>query len=241
MTDVIDDILGVQASPQRTARDQAPPIPLDGDRRHARTPRRRVFHNALRTKAAIEALNGLPADGETWHVVMAGSYDSFDLVDAMLAHAAPATITDLHLATLGFNAANARRLLELHDTGQVRRCTMIVSMYYEADHKEKEVCYQLARELPARGQPGHPGGWYLATRSHAKIIAAAFTDGRHFVIESSANLRTCRNLEQFTITHDRGLFEFHRSWMHEVKAHEDARTPGNTPGSATESENASRA
>ena len=217
----IDAILGVTPSPQREARNRAGEIPLDGNPRHERTPTRRLFVNALRAKAASEALAGLPADGETWHCLMTGDFDSFDLVQAMLDHAKPATIEDLHLATLGFNHVNAKRLLELMDAGQVRRSTMIISLYYEADHKEKETCYTLARELPARG------GWYCATRSHAKIIAARFSDGRCFVIESSANLRTCRNLEQFAITQDCGLFEFHKNWMETVHEHEARRTSGN--------------
>lgn len=214
----IDAILGVRASPQREARNRAPDIPLQGHPRHVRRPARRLFVNALRARNAAEALAGLPADGETWHYLMTGDYDSFDLVPAMLDHARPALIEDLHLATLGFNHVNARRLLELMDAGAVRRCTMIVSLFYEADPKEADTCYTLARELPARG------GWYCATRSHAKIIAARFTDGRCFVIESSANLRTCRNLEQFAITQDRGLFDFHRQWMETVHAHETRRT-----------------
>ena len=41
-------------------------------------------------------------------------------------------------------------------------------------------------------------------------------DGRCIVNESSANLRSCRNIEQFTMTHDRDLLEFHRQWMAEV-------------------------
>jgi len=217
----IDAILGVTASPQREARSRASEIPLTGTPRHERKPARRLYVNALRAKTASEALAGLPADGETWHCLMTGDFDSFDLVDAMLNHAKPATIENLHLATLGFNHANAKRLLEMLDAGQVHRVTMIVSMYYEADHKERDTCYLLARELPARG------GWYCATRSHAKVIAARFTDGRCFVVESSANLRTCRNLEQFAITQDAGLLEFHRTWMETVHDHESRRTSGN--------------
>jgi hypothetical protein len=150
---------------------------------------------------------------------MTGNFDGFDLLPAMLDHARPAFIEDLHLATLGFNHANAARLLELMDAGAVRRCMMIVSLYYEADPKEADTCYQLAQELPARGD------WYCATRSHAKIIAARFTDGRCFVIESSANLRTCHNLEQFTITQDRGLFTFHREWMESVHRRDHTTAP----------------
>lgn len=147
---------------------------------------------------------------------MAGSYDSFDLIDAMLAHAAPATIESLHLATLGFNHANATRLIAMLEAGIVGRCEMLVSTYYEADHKERETCYRLAHELPARG------GWYCAMRTHAKIIAAGLTNGRCFTIESSANLRTCRNLEQFTITQDADLFAFHVGWMQEARANAEA-------------------
>jgi len=39
------------------------------------------------------------------------------------------------------------------------------------------------------------------------------TDGRCVVVESSANLRSCRNIEQFTMSHDRALLQFRRSWM----------------------------
>lgn len=216
---LVDEILGVKRSPQRTARNRNLPIPLTGDRRLIRKPRRRLYHNASRTRAAAEALQGLPGDGETWHVLMSGAYDSFDLVDAMLGHAAPATITDLYLATLGFNSPNARRLIAHLDGGQVTRCAMIVSTYYESDRKERDTCYLLAQELPRRG------GWYCVSRSHCKIIAAAFADGRRFVIESSANLRSCRNLEQFTITHDAALYDFHRSWMEDVHGIETARRP----------------
>jgi len=218
MTTDIDAILGVQPSPQREARNRQSRIPLHGNPRHVRRPTRRLFVNALRAKVAAEALISLPAEGETWHCIMTGDYDSFDLIPTMLDHARPAVIEDLHLATLGFNHANARRLLELMDAGVIRRCAMIVSQYYEADHKEADTCYTLARELPARG------GWYCAARSHAKVIAARFSDGRCFVIESSANLRTCRNLEQFAITHDGGLFDFHRQWMEGVYEHETRRT-----------------
>lgn len=206
----IDELLGIAASPQIEARRRALPIPLEGDRMHKRKPARRLFHNAARTEAAIDALNGLPAAGETWHVLMPGAYDSFDLIDAMLEHAAPATIEALHLASLGFNARNAKRLLKMMDADQVGRCTLTVCVYYEAEHNERDTCYLLAQELPRRG------GWYVATRSHCKIIAARFTDGRCYVIESSANLRSCRNLEQFTITHDAALFDFHRVWLQEV-------------------------
>ncbi len=212
----IDALLGVVESPQRKARNAAPPIPLPEGRRHARKVRRRVFHNASRTKAAIETLTELPAEGETHHYVMAGHFDSFDLVDAILARAKPARIDELYLASLGFNSANTKRLIQMLDAGEVGRCMLMVSVYFESDPKEATTCYQLARELPARG------GWYCACRNHAKLILAALSDGRRIVIESSANLRSCRATEQFAITSDAGLYQFHEAWIQEARANAEA-------------------
>ncbi len=73
---------------------------------------------------------------------------------------------------------------------------------------------RLSQELPARG------GWYHATRSHAKLLLFALSDGRHFTVETSGNMRTCRSIEQFVLTHDQELFEFHARWMEAARARE---------------------
>jgi hypothetical protein len=56
----------------------------------------------------------------------------------------------------------------------------------------------------------------LAMLSHAKILLMQLTDGRSFVAESSANLRSCASIEQITMTHDAALLDFHRNWITEV-------------------------
>ena len=38
-------------------------------------------------------------------------------------------------------------------------------------------------------------------------------DGRAYVLESSANLRSCRMAEHFALHHDPGLLQFHRRWI----------------------------
>lgn len=224
MSDDIDSILGVTPSPQREARNQAPPIPMGEAPRHISRPHRRRFINALRAKTAADTLGGIPAAGETWHCLMNGTYDGFDLLPAILDHAGTA-VAELRLATLGFNIANATRLLDLMDENLVRRCTMLLSSYFEADPKDADTCYLLARELPRRG------GWYCATRCHAKVIAARLLDGRCYVVESSANLRSCNAIEQFALTCDPDLYAFHAAWMEEVHDTETRRiAAGRTPG-----------
>lgn len=211
----VDAILGMVSSPQREARQREEPIPLEGATpKHVAHRRRRVFHDESRTSNARKTIAALPARGESHHYVMSGSYDAFDLVDVVLELAGP--VQALHLASLGFNAANATRLLAMLDAGRAQRAHLLVSVYYEADRKEAETCYRLANELPARG-----GGWYCAARSHAKVFVAD-----EYVIEASANLRSCRMIEQFTLTNCPELAGFHRDWMERVNRETKERRAG---------------
>jgi hypothetical protein len=59
-------------------------------------------------------------------------------------------------------------------------------------------------------------------RNHAKIILAEMVDGRCFAWESSANMRSCRNIESYVLTQDRDLLEFHRGWMQELLSQGDS-------------------
>lgn len=211
--DEIDGLLGVRPDfNARWAKSTREPIPLaDGPAVETRTkPRRRVFHDHSKTSNARKTLAALPAPGESHHFLLRGEYDAFDLVDVMLELAGPVDV--LHLATLGFNSANATRLVGMLDAGRVGRACLLVSCYYKADRKEADVCDKLETTLPARG------GWFAVARSHCKVVTAG-----PLCIESSANLRGCSTLEQMTLTNDMDLADFHRGWMERVNAETKAR------------------
>ena len=50
-------------------------------------------------------------------------------------------------------------------------------------------------------------------------------DGRCVIIEGSANLRSCRNVEQFTATESPDLYQFHRAWILEMLDGPDTPPP----------------
>ncbi len=52
-------------------------------------------------------------------------------------------------------------------------------------------------------------------RNHTKLILARVA-GKSYVVESSANLRSCSNLEQFVITQSARLLKFHEGWLGKV-------------------------
>lgn len=185
------------------ARDAA--AELTRDYRLRRRDAKRAMLHKLHVANAATHLDTLPAEGESLHCVMRGNYHAWDLVPAVLRLASPATIDYLGVATLGFNRSNAAELLELFDAGQVRRVDFICSCYFRSTSAD-EFGF-LASGLIARRQR------IAALRSHAKILLFAMSDGSHYAVESSANLRSCRNVEQFSLTRDRALFDFHREWM----------------------------
>jgi hypothetical protein len=184
---------------------QAAALELDCDRKLIRRPTRRRMMNGLGVANAIRTLDGLPAAGESWHIVVRGNFAMFDLIGAVLHLAAPATIARLDIGTLGFSKTNLEELLVMLDAGTIGRLTFLYSVYFRSN--EKETCHRLHEELTSRGQH------VLAMRTHAKLMLLELTDGRCLVNETSANLRSCRNVEQLTLTHDRTLLEFHRQWL----------------------------
>jgi hypothetical protein len=164
--------------------------------------------NAAAVSKAAEVLNRLPIQNESIHIILRGGFRNWDFVPAILQLAAPARATDLWLATLGYDQETGEGLLRLLDAGQVGTCTLLASVYFQAH--EKTLWGWLASGLERRGSRA------LAARNHAKLILFRMSDGRHFTMEGSGNLRSCRNAEQATLTADRGLYHFHAGWINEL-------------------------
>lgn len=182
-------------------------VELDDDRRHERTGGQRSYLNALAVSNAAKLLDKLPAAGESLHCVMKGNFSAWDLVPAVL-DLAGCKCQGLYVATLGFNQKVTAELLDLLDRGAVGEVAFVCSCYFRSTGGN--LFEELHQGLTARGQR------CVAIRSHAKLILFAMDDGRRFVIESSANLRSCRNIEQFTLTHATDLHDFHRTWLDHV-------------------------
>jgi len=184
--------------------------------------KKREFLNALRARNAANHLRRLPEKGHSLHAVMRGNYNAWDLVPGLLNLIRPATLAYLGIATLGFNRRNAAQLVQLIDSGQIASSDFLCSTMY-ANH-ESAVCGDIAESLATRKSR------FGAIRCHAKLLLFQTTDRRHWVYEGSANLRSCRAIEQFCMTHDRDLFEFHRKWLdqmlrkHPYKARADGQT-----------------
>ena len=143
----------------------------------------------------------LPEPGEAFHLVTAKRYSLWNVVQAVLQLAEPATINYLGIATLGFSKQNLEELLADLDSSRIGRVDFLFSVYFKSN--EKEICQRLAHELTTRGHR------VVAMLTHAKVMLLELTDGRQLVVESSANLRSCSSVEQIMFANDTALFAFH--------------------------------
>jgi len=175
---------------------------------HRRKAAKRHNVQALNASRARDLLQELPAPGESLHGIQKGNFNFFDIIPAAMQLARPATVNVLAIATLGFSRDNVDALLEMIDAGQVARVQLVASVFHQAHNPDD--CAHARNGLASRGSSFH------ACRNHAKVICFDFTDGQAFALEGSANLRSCRMVEQFCLTHDADLVAFHRRWIEEL-------------------------
>jgi hypothetical protein len=165
--------------------------------------------DARRFKRAVDAIEKLPQTGEVLHIVTGQEFAGFDLLGAMLRLADATGFEALTLTALGFSKANLTALAGMLESGALQAGTLRIlcsDFFRRADKALWQIGAEQARRL---------GYGFRSTRNHTKLILGAIA-GNYFVVESSANLRSCANLEQFTITPSRELFEFHQGWINQV-------------------------
>ena len=181
---------------------------LRSDQKHVSRSDKRLMLDARRLQNCLGHVGRLPEPGESVHLVTHGNYSLFDVIRTTLTLASPATMAYLGISTLGFNRYNVEDLAAMLDADQIGRLDFLYSLYFKSN--ERELCEGLTAELTNRKQR------VLSMRTHCKLLLIELTDGRALVVESSANLRSCFNIEQITIHHDAALLTFHRTWIDSV-------------------------
>lgn len=174
---------------------------------HRRRALKREMLDARQLQNAITHVLKLPEPGESLHFIVDGRFEPCDLIPATRQLSHPAVIKRLDITTLGLNSDNVACIASGLDQHKVQYASILVSHYFKSAEPAE---YQyLKSEIESRG------GRVNAMRTHAKLILMEMSDGNHYTIEGSGNLRACRSIEQFVMTNDRELLQFHRSWIDE--------------------------
>lgn len=165
----------------------------------------RIFRTDTAATAA-ETLATIPTANQAFHLVINGRFALWDFVAAILKLSGDAvTIRRLHLATLGFSRKNIKELATMLDAGRIQSVALLCSHYFKGTSGG---IYEFAQEqLAARSQR------FASVRTHAKLVTVQLSDDRTVSLESSANLRSCKNIEQVTVYGCPELYRFHVAWI----------------------------
>jgi len=166
--------------------------------RHTPTRRRAEDHRARGVLAG--QLDPLPEPGESVHLLIHGAIPLAVIIWHIVDQSPPA---ELMISTLGFNRDFVHQLIDRMRTGRVLSATVVCSNYFSrADAVEYEEARAVLNPWPCK---------LTDARTHAKIFVFG-----PFCGEGSANLRSCRSLENVAVTHDANLARFHTEWIHQL-------------------------
>jgi hypothetical protein len=168
-----------------------------------------VARDARRLERAVDAVERLPEPGEYLHFIVGAEFRGMDLVPAFLKLAKADCYDALVLTTLGFSRENLEDLSRMIQARQIppERLRILASDFFRRADRD---VWQYGAEQACR-----LGYGFRSSRNHTKIILARIA-GKAYVVESSANLRSCANLEQFCLCQSQALFEFHQGWIETV-------------------------
>jgi hypothetical protein len=171
------------------------------------SPRKR-HERVLREQALSQVIGAPPVAGESIHVVSEARFDFWTWVPVMIGWIGGRTEI-LYCSTWTLSRANAVEMFQLWDTGAIGVAHFLTGTYFK--RRETAVYAMLLQGIRARG------GRYRAFQNHAKVLLLDNAGtGVWLTVEGSANLTSNPRLEQYVLTNDRGLYEFHRGWMEEM-------------------------
>ena len=178
---------------------KAQPVPSITAHRHTPTRRRAEDHRHRGALAGV--LTPLPAEGESVHLVLNGGVALGDVLWSVVDGTqlqGPLTVS-----TLGFGRRWIAGLIDRLRDGRITSGVVVCSNYFSrADPTEYADAAAALAPWPVT---------LTDARTHAKIFVFG-----PFCGEGSANLRSCRSIENVAVSNDENLARFHRKWISEL-------------------------
>ena len=167
--------------------------------------------------AVGDVLENVPEAGETLHALMTGLYDLMHLLVVLVRKVGKVEV--MRIATLGLSSRNVAEMARMLDEGQVGRLAVLVNGFFARNCRD--IFEELLLEVRGRG---HKVAQY---HSHCKLVCLHLADGRKFLLEGSANLRTNKSIEQFALTQDAALHDWYAAWLDTVIGTHETRGESN--------------
>ena len=196
--DRLDDLLAddIDIDTNFVWQPRAQPVPTVSIHRHRPTRRHQEDHRARGVLSGV--LDPLPTEGESVHLVLPGGIALGEIGWAVVdGTRLPGPLT---VSTLGFGRRWIAGLIDRLRDGRITSGVVVCSNYFrKSDPTEFADAAAALAPWPVT---------LTDARTHAKIAVYG-----NFSLEGSANLRSCRSVENVCITNDNTLADFHRQWI----------------------------
>lgn len=148
-----------------------------------------------------------PEPGSAYHLISNGHYDFWTWIPVLLEEIGYAD--EFYGSTWTLNRQNCQELLRLFDNGRIRKVGFLTGLYFK--RRETAVYALLMTGLAERRQR------YVCLENHAKVtLLANHQTGDYLTVEGSANYTANPRIEQYCLTNDLTVYDFHKAWMEEV-------------------------
>lgn len=145
--------------------------------------------------------------GEQIHCIVGGNFIFGDLFEALLSEK-NVVAKSMHVSTLSLSQNNVDSFKTLLEHKWTDTLTLAISNYFYS-HERKVLVPYILDELDIDNRFD-----LLVFRTHAKVVLMEIGNIK-LVITGSANLRSSRSIEQFTIQESAELYAFYRNWFDE--------------------------
>lgn len=181
---------------------------MPGGRAYRRAGKRRQLR-MLQAEHLRESMPTPPEPGESVHIVSNAKHDFATWIPVMIDWAG--AVDFLYVSTWTLSRENAQEIFAIHDDEKISRGQLhfVTGLYFK--RRETATYNMLLQGLTQRG------GRFRAFENHCKVLLMASAErGMFITVEGSANLNANPRFEQYVVTNDAGLLDFHREWMDEV-------------------------
>ena len=160
-----------------------------------------------RAEEFVESCGQHILDGETVHALLSGNFIFGDFFEA-LAVKFNLLIDDLTLSTLSFGQDNIDSFHNLLSGDYLKSLNIVVSDYFWSHNRQNAPYIYNKLDIDDMFQLAVSG-------THTKVALMRIGD-KKIVITGSANLRSSRSVEEFSIQTNDELYDFHMEWHDEI-------------------------
>lgn len=166
------------------------------------------FLSMMKMETLSAVMNELPKPGECWHLISNGKFDFWTFVP-VLVKLAGGKVDAMHASTWTLSRSNANEMLAMLKSRQIGAISLLTGEEFKS--RETAVYGTLVEGLLKHNQK------YLSCANHAKVLllrnAATST---WLTVEGSANFTSNPRIENYVITNEQNVYEFHWSWIEEM-------------------------